>query len=91
MCRYSDLPDMYNQCKFAHNQLELDEWKERWEWRQMKRRMAREQGLYSYMESLLEDFDSAESPVTVVRMLVSITRSSVYVNYVACVRMYVCK
>ncbi len=60
---------MYNQCKFAHTQLELDEWKERWEWRQMKRQMAREQGLYSYMDTLLEDYDNAESAITVVRMI----------------------
>ena len=57
---------MYNLCKFAHSQLELDEWKERWEWRQMKKDMAKLQGVYSYMEALLEDYEEAELAMTVV-------------------------
>ena len=36
-CRYSNVPDMHNLCKNAHSQAELDEWKERWDWRQMKK------------------------------------------------------
>ena len=65
-CRYSDMPDMYNQCKFAHSREELDEWKERWEWRQLKREIAKKEHLYSYMEQLREDFETTESGINVV-------------------------
>ncbi len=68
-CRYSDKPDMYNYCKFAHSDGELDEWKERWEWRQMKREIAKKEQVYSYMEALLEDYEEAHSGVKVVRAL----------------------
>ena len=57
---------MYNLCKFAHSQEELDEWKERWEWRQMKREIAKREKVFSYMEELLEDFQDADSQIMVV-------------------------
>ena len=65
-CQFSNCPDMYNMCQYAHSSGELDEWKERWRWRQMKREIARTDGMYSYMESLLEEYDAADSGVTVV-------------------------
>ena len=69
-CRYSDKPDMYNYCKFAHSNEELDEWKERWEWRQMKREIAKREQVYSYMEALLEDYEEEYSGINVVSMCV---------------------
>ena len=63
-CVYSNVPDMFNLCKYAHSQEELDEWRERYEWRQMKRTLAREQNMFSYMDNLLEQYNSADSPIT---------------------------
>ena len=60
---------MYNYCKFAHSNEELDEWKERWEWRQMKREIAKREQVYSYMEALLEDYEEEYSGINVVCML----------------------
>lgn len=68
-CRFSDVPDVYNQCKAAHSLEELDEWKERWEWRQMKREIAKKDHLYSYMDGLREDFETSSSGISVVCLL----------------------
>lgn len=65
-CAYSDKPEMYNHCQFAHSVDELDEWHERREWRKMKREMARQQNVYSYMDQLLERYNSSESGSSVV-------------------------
>lgn len=61
---------MYNYCKFAHSNEELDEWKERWEWRQMKREIAKREQVYSYMEALLEDYEEEYSGINVVSLCV---------------------
>ena len=53
------MPDAFNECECAHSQEELDEWRERYEWRQLKREQARNAGLYSYMAAVLEDYDRA--------------------------------
>ena len=65
-CNYSHVPDMFNYCKYAHSQEELDEWRERYEWREMKRTLAKEQNMFSYMDDLLEQYNSADSQSTVV-------------------------
>lgn len=57
---------MYNHCKFAHSREELDEWKERWEWRQMKREIAKQDHLYSYMDALREDYETTDQGIAVV-------------------------
>ncbi len=64
------MPDMYNQCKFAHSHEELDEWKERWEWRQMKREIAKKERVYSYMDALLDDYEESGSGICVVCVLI---------------------
>jgi len=70
MCRFSGIDeigsDSKNYCRFAHSQDELDEWKERHQWREMKKRRAREQNLYSYMDLLIDDLESANDSSTVV-------------------------
>ena len=63
---------MYNQCKAAHSQEELDEWKERWDWRQMKREIAKKDNLYSYMDSLREQFEASTCGVNVVCSIVEL-------------------
>ncbi|XP_070186287.1 3'-5' exoribonuclease HELZ2-like isoform X2 [Littorina saxatilis] len=63
-CPYSHVPDMFNLCKYAHSQEELDEWRERYEWRSMKRALAKEQNMFSYMDQLLERYNAADSRVT---------------------------
>ncbi|KAL8623914.1 hypothetical protein ACOMHN_054255 [Nucella lapillus] len=63
-CQYSHAPDMFNLCKYAHSQEELDEWRERYEWRQMKRTLAKQQNMFSYMDSLLDRYNAADSQVT---------------------------
>lgn len=65
-CEYSRAPDMYNLCRYAHSQDELDEWKERYEWRLMKREMARQERVFSYMDELLERYENSADPVNVV-------------------------
>jgi hypothetical protein len=57
---------MYNQCKAAHSREELDEWRERWEWRQMKKDIAKAQHLFSYMEQLREEYENTTSGFNVV-------------------------
>jgi len=57
---------MYNFCKCAHSQEELDEWRERWDWRQMKRAIAFKEHMFSYMEELLEEYQVAQSSINVV-------------------------
>lgn len=64
-CPYSHVPDMFNLCKYAHSPEELDEWRERFEWRQMKRTLAKEQNMFSYMDQLLDNYNLADSRVTV--------------------------
>ncbi|XP_013417543.1 helicase with zinc finger domain 2 isoform X2 [Lingula anatina] len=64
-CKYSNMPDMYNSCRYAHSQEELDEWKERYQWRQMKKQMAKQQKVYSYMDELLENYENSDSPISV--------------------------
>lgn len=68
-CRYSYVKiDMYNFCKYAHSQEELDEWKERLEFRKMKRSMAKQKHMFSFTESLLEEFNNSSNCVDVVRL-----------------------
>ncbi|XP_041364401.1 helicase with zinc finger domain 2-like [Gigantopelta aegis] len=64
-CQYSHVQEMYNLCKYAHSQEELDEWKERYEWRQMKRDMAKQQKVFSYMDELLDKYESTDSGISV--------------------------
>lgn len=68
-CPYSNVPDMYNMCQYAHSEEELDEWRERYEWRQMKREMARQEKVFSFMDELLEQYQSAEHGIKVVSVL----------------------
>ena len=65
-CPYSNAPDMYNLCQSAHSQEELDEWRERSEWRQMKRDMARQEQVFSFMDQLVEQYENEDSNVRVV-------------------------
>ncbi|KAL3877847.1 hypothetical protein ACJMK2_035491 [Sinanodonta woodiana] len=65
-CQYSHVPEMYNLCRYAHSQEELDEWRERYEWRQMKREMARQEKVFSYMDQLLEKYENSDSSVKVI-------------------------
>lgn len=60
---------MYNLCQSAHSQEELDEWRERYEWRQMKRDMARQEQVFSFMDQLVEQYESEDSSVKVVSMV----------------------
>ena len=60
---------MYNLCQYAHTPEELDEWRERWKWRLLKRIVAKKEGAYSYMEDLLEAYEAADSGVNVVSSL----------------------
>ncbi|XP_033763482.1 LOW QUALITY PROTEIN: helicase with zinc finger domain 2-like [Pecten maximus] len=65
-CTYSNVPDMYNMCTHAHSIEELEEWKERHEWRLMKRDMARQEMVFSYMDQLLEKYEQSESAIGVI-------------------------
>ncbi|XP_041364208.1 uncharacterized protein LOC121379626 [Gigantopelta aegis] len=65
-CQYSHVPEMYNFCMYAHSQEELDEWKERYKWRQMKRDMAKQQKVFSYMDEILDKYESTDSGISVI-------------------------
>ena len=69
-CRYSGVDDIgsdsRNFCRFAHSPDELDEWNERYRWRQMKKKRAKEQNLFSYMDLLIDDLESATNTSSVV-------------------------
>ncbi|GFR93377.1 helicase with zinc finger domain 2, partial [Elysia marginata] len=65
-CQYSYVPDKYNLCSHAHSQDELDEWKERHEWRQMKRAVARDRNMFSYTDTLLEDYHNQGDSINVI-------------------------
>ncbi|XP_022318175.2 3'-5' exoribonuclease HELZ2-like isoform X3 [Crassostrea virginica] len=65
-CPYSNVPDMYNMCQYAHSEEELDEWRERYEWRQMKRDMARQERVFSFMDELLEQYQAEEQSIKVI-------------------------
>lgn len=65
-CTYSNVPDMYNMCTHAHSIEELEEWKERHEWRLMKRDMARQEMVFSYMDQLLEKYEQSDSAIGVI-------------------------
>lgn len=55
-----------NYCRMAHSEDELNEWKERFAFREMKKKRAREMNLYSWMDTVIDDFNSAEDGSTVV-------------------------
>jgi len=65
-CRYSDIAEgeRGNHCVQAHSTDELDEWKTRYQWRQMKKQMARERQLYTYMDTLVDDIAAATAAAT---------------------------
>ena len=69
---------MYNLCTDAHSQEELDEWKERFEWRQMKREMARQEQVFSYMDQLREKYEASQSSVKVVGKMSRMATKSVF-------------
>jgi hypothetical protein len=51
----------------AHSQDELEEWQERYNWRQVKRGVAKERELCTYMESLIDEYNKADLKTDVVR------------------------
>ncbi|XP_077997754.1 3'-5' exoribonuclease HELZ2-like [Glandiceps talaboti] len=58
---------LYSECTFAHGQEELDEWKERTKYRQMKMKMAKERHLYSFLDTLLDKYNDPESNNDVIK------------------------
>ena len=63
-CKFSFVPDQFNECEYAHSTDELDEWSERYAWREMKRAYAAREGLVrggpaSYMDRLLDEYERA--------------------------------
>lgn len=63
----------------AHSEDELDEWKERYSWREMKRKSAREQNFFSYMDQLIDDLSCAKDTSSVVSEAVKCTQ---FVKYI---------
>ena len=68
-CFYSNLPIESNLCIYAHSQDELDEWLERYKWRQMKRRAMQNENPFSYGDQLLDELKTTDSDLTVVSVL----------------------
>ena len=65
-CQYSGKQDMFNLCEKAHSEEELEEWRERLEWRRMKQALAQKEGAGSYSDLLLSEYRSAEQGSQVV-------------------------
>ncbi|XP_071943710.1 3'-5' exoribonuclease HELZ2-like [Antedon mediterranea] len=65
-CPYSNVDPANNHCTLAHTQEELEEWKERHQYRMMKRRKANESKLFSFMDQLLIEYNSSTSEVKVI-------------------------
>ena len=63
-CRFGD------KCSQAHSDAELEEWKERFEYKKRRMQKAKENDLQSntYAEQLLKDWMNAENPESVVRI-----------------------
>ena len=86
-CRYSDIADGEpgNHCLQAHSQDELDEWKNRYQWRQMKKQMAKDRHLYSYMDTLVDEIAAAAAgrtaPVVCLLCLSVASRVIVYIPH----------
>ena len=53
-----------NHCIHAHSAAELDEWRERYRWRQSRKMAAKQQHLYSYMASLIDEYHNDDSTVS---------------------------
>jgi len=58
-----------NHCIHAHSAAELDEWKERYNWRQSRKMAAKQQHLYSYMAALHDEYINDDTDTTVSLML----------------------
>jgi len=66
---YSHVADgSANHCVNAHSTAELDEWRERYKWRQSCSISAKHQHLYSYMTQLCDEYysDDTDSTVSIV-------------------------
>ena len=56
-CSYTGVAQERNDCTLAHSQEELEEWRERHEYRLMKIAKAKEQRLYSFVDDLLAEYN----------------------------------
>ena len=54
-----------NHCIHAHSDKELDEWRERYRWRQSRKLAAKQQHLYSYMAELHDEYNNDDTDSTV--------------------------
>lgn len=61
LCNYSGVVQERNDCAEAHSQEELEEWKERHEYRMMKIAKAKEQRLYSFVDELLAEYNQSSN------------------------------
>ena len=66
---YSETSQEKNNCTDAHSIEELEEWKERHEYRMMKMKKAKDQKLYSFMDELLTKYNFSTSEMSVVSYL----------------------
>jgi hypothetical protein len=60
---------MYNFCDQAHSEEELEEWRERMEWRRMKQELAQREGASTYSDLLHNEYQEADQGSGVVRSL----------------------
>lgn len=58
-------------CSMAHSEDELEEWRERYNWRLLKRGLAKERKLYTYMESLIDEYHGTDLKTDVVRFTIN--------------------
>lgn len=72
MCPHSGKPDMSNLCEKAHSEEELEEWKERLEWRRMKETLAQTEGAGCYADMLSSEYSQADQGSKVVRAFCSL-------------------
>ncbi|XP_022079225.1 LOW QUALITY PROTEIN: helicase with zinc finger domain 2-like [Acanthaster planci] len=65
-CYFTNSPPDKNTCNFAHSSEELEEWRERHEYRIMKMKKAKEQKLYAFMDEVLEKYNFSTNEMSVI-------------------------
>ena len=65
-CPYTNAPIDKNLCTRAHSMEELEEWKMRHQYRMMKKKKAKEQKLFAFMDEVLDKYNSTTKKAGVV-------------------------
>ncbi|XP_038048815.1 helicase with zinc finger domain 2-like [Patiria miniata] len=65
-CVFTNSPADKNNCTHAHSSEELEEWRERHQYRMMKMKKAKDQKLYAFMDEVLEKYNYSTNETSVI-------------------------